>query len=131
MERFGYMVETSNGWECPHEKLFLNLVDCVRHAISQKCIVTYFKIMSNSRIITELHTESSDDQYGYIILHLMPPFEYFTICTHSTKFFTNVLDGILECKTIALDEIDHPSFRSRIGYFKKLSSDDIMKELHM
>ena len=129
MEQFGYMVETSHGLECPHKKLYTNLVDCVRQAMSQKCEVSYFKMMSSSCIITELHT--TDKEYGYIILHLMPPFEYFTICTHSTKFFTNVLDAILESKGVSLDEIDHPSFRSKIGYLKKLSPEDIIKELHM
>lgn len=129
MERFGYMIETSHGLKCSHEKLFINFVDCVKHALSHKCKVSFFQIMSTPTVISEFH--STDKQYGYIIQHLMPPFEYFTICAHSTRFFTSVLEAILESKDLSTDEIDHPSFRSKIGYFKTLSPEEIIEALHL
>ncbi len=130
MERYGYLTSSATGIECIHDKLFQDLSECIRHAISHKTDVIYFKVMSTSQVIQEIHADSTDEKYGYIYLHMIPPSNIFSVCKRSSKFFVHLLDCIIEARSCNLDVPDHPSYRYKIAYFKKLPDEKILQELH-
>ena len=137
MERYGYLIVNASSedtFKDVHVNLYTNIIACVTSAatrnIAAKERVVYFKILKNADIVQFLHAEESDYGFGYCFLKRASVNEPFKITDSSEKFYTHVLHCVTSAKNyFSGNECFNENVK--IGYFKVLSDDDVVKHLHM
>lgn len=139
MERYGYLTQDAidkTSVKRIYGSLFVDIVQCIRKGrmenIAENEILTYFKILKNSETIKWIHSEETLHKYGYVYLHNIDESKSCTIFNiNSSILFLNPLDCITSAKSDVAIEPSHNVFKNlKIGYYKILDNDELMKELH-
>lgn len=135
MERYGYVILSDSDSIDVHRALFADLASCLRCGInycqSEKKNIAYFKILSNSGIVKQLHSDKNNNEYGFIYLHQMCGRDSYSISNlYSMRLQESLLNCILEAKDYEIDIPDTPHYKFKIGYFKIMNDDELLVELH-
>lgn len=138
MERYGYLLleeSSEDFFKHVHKNLYTNLVSCVTSAGTQKIgkneRVIYFKILKNADIVKMLHAEDDTYGFGFCLLKRSSINEAFEITDSSDKLYTHVMHCITSAKTMYFDSEDCFNINVKIGYFKVLNDDEVVKNLHI
>ncbi|GFR20935.1 uncharacterized protein TNCT_568001 [Trichonephila clavata] len=136
MERYGYLIVDSSG-TCVyqiHNTLYKDIINCVKNAIEQKNddgnSILYFRILNNSSIVKYLHNGKQDITYSYVYLHQSSLSKPYYIYQGANKLYKDLLQCIIDVKSIEMKVPDSPSYRLKIGYLKILDADELLIDLH-
>lgn len=139
MERYGFLLvpeeNSEDIFKNVHLHLYNNIFSCVTSAARDVKIaagerLAYFKILKNSDIVRLLHVKNGEATYGYCILKRASANEPFKIKQASNVFFSSILDCLASAKTTCFTDNDCCDENVKIGYFKLLSDNAIVKYLH-
>lgn len=138
MERYGFLLleeGSEDSFKNVHVHLYTNILSCITSAGTSPEIaagdkIAYFKIMKNSDIVRLLHTKSGGYTYGYCFLKRSSATAPFKITDSSDTFYTHILDCVAAAKTECLNDTECCDVNGKIGYFKILTDDEVVKHLH-
>lgn len=139
MQRYGFLLvekDSEDVFKNIHVHLYNNIFGCVSTAGTSLKIaagerLVYFKILKNSDIVRLLHEKGAGYTYGYCLLKRPSVNEPFKITDSSETFYTSMLDCLTSAKTICLNDDDECCDENKkIGYFKLLTDNEVVKYLH-
>lgn len=136
MERYGFLVCGANGSMYIHPILFKEFVDCVRCAVTEEPNnsenIAYFKILKNSEIFKTIHDSAAERQYGFSYLRKSMTDDQFCVYSSGNELKTNLLEIVLEAKNFLGQDVVGKCREQqlKIGYFKILTCDEFLLELH-
>lgn len=137
MERYGYLIvdaSSEDSFKDVHVNLYTNIIACVTSAKAKKIAtnerIVYFKILKNADIVELLHAEEDNYGFGYCFLKRASVNEPFKITDSSEKFYTHVLHCVTSAKNY-FSGGECFNANVKIGYFRVLTDDDVVKTLHL
>lgn len=135
MERFGYRVHASNGMQYIKPCLYEHFIDCVKNGIKEEDCendnILYFKILKNKDVVKNIHRISEECVYGYCYLLKSKNESNFSV-QNPSKLYKNLMETICDAKASleCSDVTGHTDIKVKIGYYKLLSPDEFLYEIH-
>lgn len=141
MERYGFFFSHSehqlDKFSYFHSELYRNLSECIQVTRDWESTDrrVYFKILSNTEIVSLINVKKSKKKLGFISLcsNCIAQNDYL-ILSYATKLYEDILECIVDGKSHLPqkeDETDNCLNRpDKIGYFYVLNDDDMVSELH-
>ena len=136
MERFTYLIvdaSLEDTFKDVFANLYTNIIARVTSAATRKIEanerIVYFKILKNADIVQLLHAEENNYAYGYCFLKRTSMNEPFKITDSSQKFYTHVLHCVTSAKNY-FSGGECFSTNVKVGCFKVMSNDDVIRHLH-
>lgn len=133
------MVVNLSGLKYVNPSIFKDFSDCVRAVICEQRpkdeTILYFKLLKNSDIVKMIHEKSSSNrQFGYCYLAKSCDGEQFSVYNATSELQNNLLSTVFQAKKTLSEPRDvtgHKELKLKIGYFKILTDDDFVSEIHV
>lgn len=149
MERYGYLhtldsetdnlcfATRQNSITYVHNYFYKNLSDCIRCAVSDPIKENetrhYIKILKNADVVREIHDTSEKSSYGFLYLCLKKEMnkDHIYLFSPCNMLFSSMLECV-SCEKNYKENDFSKTIDSviKLGYFKLLTEDDVIKELH-
>lgn len=137
MERYGYVVSNAAGFGYTNPNIYKNFSECVESVLREEHCVNenflYFKFLKNADVVKMIHEKNIHRRYGYCYLLQSEEDDKLSVYNAAANLDTDLLTIVYQAKR-ALDEpIDvcgSKENKLKIGYFRILTDDEFVSELH-